>query len=195
MQCPQGVPAAEEPLSTRFLLLADLQRLAHLAARIAQLAKLLLQPADEVGACAHSIGLGCSSMEACRDEGGMVRGEGVGVGVLCAPEAAGTSTTVVLQPLLRSAGFMLQISNLLPPEAAPAALRPACSCWLRRGRLLRTRALEHHESSGPGVKVRSSSLFSASRGPRTEKVMRIPAKLATRKGGSHGVTVIAATGA
>ena len=57
-------------------------------------------------------------MEACRDETGdegeMVRGEGVGVGVLCAPEAAGTSTAVVIQPLLRCAGFMLKISNLLP---------------------------------------------------------------------------------
>ena len=45
-----------------WLLLADLQRLAHLAARIAQLAKLLLQSADRVGACAHSIGLGWSSV-------------------------------------------------------------------------------------------------------------------------------------
>ena len=59
---PPGAPAAEEPLSTRLLLLADLQRLAHLAARIAQLAKLLVQSADRVGACAHSIGLGCSSV-------------------------------------------------------------------------------------------------------------------------------------
>ena len=59
---PPGAPAAEEPLSTPHLLLADLQRLAHLAARIAQLAKLLVQSADRVGACAHSIGLGCSSV-------------------------------------------------------------------------------------------------------------------------------------
>ena len=106
---PRGAPAAEEPLSSRLLPLPDQQRLALLAARIAQLAKLLLQPADEVGACAHSIGLGCSSVEACRDKGEMVRGEGVGVGVLCAPEAADTSTAVVLQPLLRCAGFMLKI--------------------------------------------------------------------------------------
>ena len=55
-------------LPTRHLLLADLQRLAHLAARIAQLDQLLLQSADRVGACAHSIGLGCSSVEACRDK-------------------------------------------------------------------------------------------------------------------------------
>ena len=98
---PRGAPAAKEPLTTRLLLLADLQRLALLAARIAQLAKLLLQPADEVGACAHSISLGFSSMEACRDEGGLVGGEGVGVGVLNAPEGAGTSPTVDLQPSLR----------------------------------------------------------------------------------------------
>ena len=86
-----------------------MQRLALLAARVAQLVELLLQSADRVGACAHSIGLGCSSVEACRDKGEMVRGEGVGVGVLCAPEAADTSTAVVLQPLLRCAGFMLKI--------------------------------------------------------------------------------------
>ena len=112
----RGAPAAEEPLSSRLLPLPDLQRLALLAARIAQLVELLLQSADEVGACAHSIGLGFSSMEACRDEGGLVGGEGVGVGVLCAPEAAGTSTTIVLQPSLRCAGFMLKISNLLPRQ-------------------------------------------------------------------------------
>ena len=47
--------------------------------------------------------------------------------------------------------------------------------------------LEHHESSGPGLKDRSGSLISAPRGPRTEKVMRIPAKLVTRQWGSHGV--------
>ena len=47
-------------------------------ARIAQLDQLLLQTADRVdGACAHSIGLGSSSVEACRDKGEMVRGEGV----------------------------------------------------------------------------------------------------------------------
>ena len=62
---PRGAPAAEEPLSSRLLPLPDLQRLALLAARIAQLVELLLQSADEVGACAHSIGLGFSSMEAC----------------------------------------------------------------------------------------------------------------------------------
>ena len=131
MRRPRGAPAAEEPLTSRLLPLPDLQRLALLAARIAQLVELLLQSADEVGACAHSIGLGFSSMEACRDEGGLVGGEGEGVGVLSAPEAAGPSTAIVLQPLLRSAGFMLKISNLLP-EAAPAALRPASSCWPRR---------------------------------------------------------------
>ena len=111
---PRGAPAAEEPLSSRLLPLPDQQRLALLAARIAQLVELLLQLADEVGACAHSIGLGFSSMEACRDEGGMVGGEGVGVGVLCAPKAAGTSTPVVLQPLLRCSGIMLKISFGLP---------------------------------------------------------------------------------
>ena len=63
---PRGAPAAEEPLTSRLLPLPDLQRLALLAARIAQLVELLLQSADEVGACAHSIGLGFSSMEACR---------------------------------------------------------------------------------------------------------------------------------
>ena len=104
---PRGAPAAEEPLSSRLLPLPDLQRLALLAARIAQLVELLLQSADEVGACAHSIGLGFSSMEACRDEGGMVGGEGVGVGVLSAPEAAGPSTAIVLQPVLRCAGFIV----------------------------------------------------------------------------------------
>ena len=111
---PRGAPAAEEPLSSRLLPLPDLQRLALLAARIAQLVELLLQSADEVGACAHSIGLGFSSMEACRDEGGMVGGEGVGVGVLSAPEGAGTSPTVDLQPSLRCSGIMLKISFGLP---------------------------------------------------------------------------------
>ena len=46
----------------------------------------------------------------------MVRGEGVGVGVLSAPEAAGTSTTVVLKPLLRCSGIMLEIAFLLPKQ-------------------------------------------------------------------------------
>ena len=55
-------------------------------------------------------------MEACRDEGEMVRGEGVGVGVLSAPEAAGTSTTIVLQPSLRCSGFMLKIAFVLPKQ-------------------------------------------------------------------------------
>ena len=55
-------------------------------------------------------------MEACRDKGGLERGEGVGVGVLCALEAAGTSSAIVVQPLLRCAGFMLKISNLLPRQ-------------------------------------------------------------------------------
>ena len=59
---PRRRPRGQGALPTRHLLLADLQRLAHLAARIAQLAKLLLQSADRVGACAHSIGLGCSSV-------------------------------------------------------------------------------------------------------------------------------------
>ena len=54
------------------------------------------------------------SMEAYRDEGGMVRGEGVGVGVLSAPEGAGTSPTVDLQPSLRCSGIMLKISFGLP---------------------------------------------------------------------------------
>ena len=113
---PRRRPRGQGALPTRHLLLADLQRLAHLAARIAQLAKLLVQSADRVGACAHSIGLGCSSVEACRDKGEMVRGEGVGVGVLSAPEAAGTSTTVVLQPSLRCSGIMLKIAFLLPKQ-------------------------------------------------------------------------------
>ena len=58
---PRGAPAAEEPLTTRLLPLLDLQRLALLAARVAQLVELLLQSADEVGACAHLIGLGFSA--------------------------------------------------------------------------------------------------------------------------------------
>ena len=113
---PEAPPRPEEPLSTGRRLLPDLLRLARLAFRIAKLAKLLLQPADEVGASADSIRLSSSSMEACRDEGEMVRGEGVGVGVLSAPEAAGTSTTVVLQPSLRCSGIMLKIAFLLPKQ-------------------------------------------------------------------------------
>ena len=146
--CPRGAPAAEEPLSTRLLLLADLQRLAHLAARIAQLDQLLLQSADRVGACAHSIGLGSSSVEACRDKGEMVRGEGVGVGVLSAPKAVGTSTAVVLQPLLRCAGFMPKISYLLPNQLLgrcgrrEAVGRDAAGCFaLGRSSTMRARAL------------------------------------------------------
>ena len=114
--CPRDAPAAEEPLSTRRRLFPDLLRLARLAARIAQLAKLLLHSSDQAGASADSIGLGCSSVEACRDKGEMVRGEGVGVRVLCAPEAAGTSTVVGLQPSLRCSGRMMKISNLHPPH-------------------------------------------------------------------------------
>ena len=95
-------------------MLPDLLRLVRLAARIVQLAKLLLHSSDRAGASADSIGLNCSSVEACRDKGEMVRGEGVGVGVLSAPEAAGTSTTVVLQPSLRCSGIMLKIAFLLP---------------------------------------------------------------------------------
>ena len=113
---PRGAPAADEPQTSRLLLLPDLQRLALLGARIAQLVELLLQSADRVGACALSIGLGCCSMEACRDEGGVVRGEGVGVGVLSAPEGAGTSPTVDLQPSLRCSGIMLKIAFLLPKQ-------------------------------------------------------------------------------
>ena len=84
-------------------------------------------------------------MIACRDEEEVVRGEGVGVGVLCGPEAAGTSTTVGLQPSLRCAGLMLKISNLLSRDSSCgvgeqllAATQQAAS---RHG------ALEHHESS------------------------------------------------
>ena len=56
----------------------------------------------------------------------MVRGEGVGVGVLSAPEAAGPSTTVVLQPLLRCAGLQKNSNRLLMHRLAAvehAALR------------------------------------------------------------------------
>ena len=137
-----------EPLSTRRRLFPDLLRLARLAARIAQLAKLLLHSSDQAGASADSIGLGCSSVEACRDKGEMVRGEGVGVGVLCAPEAAGTSAAVVLQPLLRCAGFMLKISNLLPRQLLgrcgrrAAVGRDAAGCFaLGRSSTMRARAL------------------------------------------------------
>ena len=59
---PRRRPPGRGALPTSILLLADLQHLAQLAARIAQLAKLLVQSADRVGACAHSIGLGCSSV-------------------------------------------------------------------------------------------------------------------------------------
>ena len=145
--CPRAPPRPSEPLPTRLLLLADLQRLAHLAARIAQLAKLLVQSADRVGACAHSIGLGCSSVEACRDKGEMVRGEGVGVGVLSAPKAVGTSTAVVLQPLLRCAGFMPKISYLLPNQLLgrcgrrAAVGRDAAGCFaLGRSSTIRAQA-------------------------------------------------------
>ena len=93
---PEASPRPRSTTDAPPVLLADLQRLAHLAARIAQLDQLLLQSADRVGVCAHSIGLGCSSVEACRDKGEMVRGEGVGVGVLRAPEAAGSLSTIVL---------------------------------------------------------------------------------------------------
>ena len=48
--CPRYAPAAEEPLSTRRRLFPDLLRLARLAARIAQLAKLLLHSSDRAGA-------------------------------------------------------------------------------------------------------------------------------------------------
>ena len=59
--CPRGTPAAERATTDAPpAVLADLQRLTQLAARIAQLAKLLLQSANRVGACAHSIGLGCN---------------------------------------------------------------------------------------------------------------------------------------
>ena len=46
----------------------------------------------------------------------MLRGEGEEVGVLSAPEAAGTSTTVVLQPALRCSSIMLKIAFLLPKQ-------------------------------------------------------------------------------
>ena len=53
---PETPPAAEEPLSTRRRLFPDLLRLARLAARIGQLAKLLLHSSDQAGASADSIG-------------------------------------------------------------------------------------------------------------------------------------------
>ena len=87
-------------------------------------------------------------MEACRDKGGLERGEGVGVGVLCAPEAAGTSAVVVVQPLLRCAGFMLKIKNLLPRQLLgrcgrrAAVGRDAAGCFaLGRSSTLTARAL------------------------------------------------------
>ena len=87
-------------------------------------------------------------MEACRDKGGLERGEGVGVGVLCALEAAGTSTAVVIQPLLRCAGFMLKIKNLLPRQLLgrcgrrEAVGRDAAGCFaLGRSSTLTARAL------------------------------------------------------
>ena len=129
-----------------------------------------------------------TALEACRDKGGLVGGEGVGVGVLYAPEAAGTSTTIVLQPSLRCAGFMLKISNLPPKQLLQrCGRRAAVGRDGRRGRLHRARALEHHESSGPGVKDRSRSLNSARRGPPNEKVMRIPAT-------HYGARAVAASG-
>ena len=118
------------------------------AARISKPDKLLLQPAHVVGASSDSIRLSCSSMEACRDEGEMVRGEGVGVGVLSAPKAVGTSTAVVIQPLLRCAGFMPKISYLLPNQLLgrcgrrEAVGRDAAGCFaLGRSSTMRARAL------------------------------------------------------
>ena len=87
-------------------------------------------------------------MEACRDKGEMVRGEGVGVGVLSAPKAVGTSTAVVIQPLLRCAGFMPKISYLLPNQLLgrcgrrEAVGRDAAGCFaLGRSSTMRARAL------------------------------------------------------
>ena len=75
-------------------------------------------------------------------------GEGEGVGVLSAPEAAGTSTAIVLQPLLRSAGIMLKISNLLPKQLLRRCGRraavgcDAAGCFaLGRSSTMRARAL------------------------------------------------------
>ena len=72
----------------------------------------------------------------------------MGVGVLCALEAAGTSTAVVIQPLLRCAGFMLKIKNLLPRQLLgrcgrrEAVGRDAAGCFaLGRSRTMRARAL------------------------------------------------------
>ena len=180
---PRGAPAAEEPLTTRLLPLPDLQRLALLAARIAQLVELLLQSADEVGACAHSIGLGFSSMEACRDEGGLVGGEGEGVGVLSAPEAAGPSTTVVLQPLLRSAGIMLKISNLLPKQLLRRCGRraavgcDAAGCFAPgRSSTMRARALAR--------KFGAAASFRPAKGPerRKSRAFRLSSQL--KRGGA-----------
>ena len=89
--------------------------------------------------------------------------------MLSAPEAAGPSTTVVLQPLLRCAGIMLKMSNLLPKQLLRRCGRlAAVGCG--RGRLLHAMVLRHHESSGPGLKDRSRcrSLISAPRGPPNE---------------------------
>ena len=67
---PPSTPAAERATTDAPpAVLADLQRLTQLAARIAQLAKLLLQSANRVGACAHSIGLGCNSVRSLSGQG------------------------------------------------------------------------------------------------------------------------------
>ena len=66
-------------------------------------------------------------MEPCRDEGEMVRGEGVGVGVLSAPDDLKLPADIdhgrppaVIEVLRHHAE-----ERVPAPEAAPAALRPA----------------------------------------------------------------------
>ena len=100
---PRRRPRGQGALPTRHLLLADLQRLAHLAplALPSWPSSSSSRPIGSVPAPTRSV-WAAAALEACRDKGGLVRGEGVGVGVLCAPEAAGTSTAVVIQPLLRT---------------------------------------------------------------------------------------------
>ena len=72
----------------------------------------------------------------------------MGVGVLSAPEAAGTSTTVILQPSLRCSGVMLKIAFLLLKQLLQrcgrraAVGRDAAGCFaLGRSSTMRARAL------------------------------------------------------
>ena len=120
-------------------------------------------------------------------------GEGEGVGVLSAPEAAGTSTTVVLKPLLSCSGIMLEIAFLLPKQLlrrcgrraaesvgcdAAGCFTPGCSSTMRARALAR--------------KFGAAASFRPAERPerRKARAFRLRPKLATQKGGRHGVSVL-----